>query len=202
MTIPYAVNSGAISSDGRFLYLLCNDNFPSGNLNAWGIQTVVLDPTTGSATLGTWNALPANTVGTELRLTPDGKFLYVANGTVVYGFNVNSSTGAITVFGQLTQVTNPRFLQVDKSGRFVIVGNGTILQMFSIGATGVLTGSTAVTTPGFSNFIVSPSGNFLYATSGTNVIAYSINYSAGTLTIFNAPYSTTGVGLNSLAITN
>ncbi|MFI7667367.1 lactonase family protein [Nocardia sp. NPDC049526] len=59
----------------------------------------------------------------ELRGTPDGRYLYVAerSSSTITGFRVDSATGLLDPLGHTPTETQPRGFAIDPSGRFLVV---------------------------------------------------------------------------------
>jgi 6-phosphogluconolactonase len=131
------------SADNRFVYLLSE--------MAGTITTLSLDPNTGTlkegdsvsvlppdsklipgvprGAVGTpgANQAPRNTDndiwGSDLHLTPNGRFLYAAERTTstLGAFSVDAGTGKLTYLGSTPTEKQPRGFNVDPTGRFVVV---------------------------------------------------------------------------------
>ena len=132
-----------VSSDNRFIYLL---NELTGT-----VTTLALDARAGTLKeLDSVSALPPDTklgpgmprgaVGTpganqaprntdndiwasDLRLTPNGRFLYAAERTsnTLGAFRVDAATGKLTYLGSTPTEQQPRGFNIDPTGRFVVV---------------------------------------------------------------------------------
>src|SRR5262245_19961735 len=130
-----------VSSDNRFVYLL-------NELTAT-VTTLSLDPKSGLLTevssasalppdtklvpgaprgaVGSPGAPPRNTDndiwGSDLHLTPNGKFLYAAERTSssIGAFSVDGATGKLTYLGSTPTEKQPRGFAIDPKGRFLIV---------------------------------------------------------------------------------
>lgn len=122
--------------------------------------------------------------------TPDGKFLYVANGGTtsdVSAYRINQATGMLTpttpASFATTGNTDPIGIATDTSSAHVYTANVHGISAFAIdAASGNLTdvAGTPVAAPAgvsFQNLAVSPNGAFLYVTdSATNrVWIYALN---------------------------
>ena len=86
-----------------------------------------LDPARGTLThRQTVSTLPAGWTGenktSQIRLTPDARFLYVPNRghDSIAGFAVQPGSGLLTALGQTEAEHIPRALQVDPAGRFLL----------------------------------------------------------------------------------
>jgi 6-phosphogluconolactonase len=131
-----------VSADNRFLYLL-------NELTA-EVSTLALDAKTGTLTFVSsavalppdhklQPGMPRGAVGTpganqaprdttndiwasDLHLTPDGKFLYVAERTsnTLAGFSVDAGTGKLTYIGSTPTEKQPRGFAIDSSGRYLV----------------------------------------------------------------------------------
>jgi 6-phosphogluconolactonase len=97
-----APNGIAITPNGSFLYV---SNSGTNNVSAYAINsgTGVLTPLLA----GTGNPFAADTTPSGITVTPDGKFVYVANNGSgnVSAYGVDASTGALTAL--LPGVGNP-----------------------------------------------------------------------------------------------
>lgn len=130
-----------VSKDNKFVYLL-------NELTAT-VTTLSLDAKTGLLKEGdSASALPPDTklgpgeprgaVGapgqtprntdndiwaSDLHLTPNGKFLYVAERTssTLGGFKVDGTTGKLSYFGSTPTEKQPRGFAIDPGGKFVVV---------------------------------------------------------------------------------
>jgi len=182
-TLPISV---AIAPDstgklGKFVYV-ANDN--SNNLSIFSINP------DGTLT-------PAGTVGVgdspvSVAVHPSGKFAYVLSNnscqggtcyenTSVYVFNINSTTGALTLAETKVAGTNgPTSMAVDPSGNFAAVANedGLGIILYSINATTGALGGSGFTVPYSGNnhaslvFAIHPSGTLLaYVTNFPNDVS-------------------------------
>ncbi|MFE3188247.1 lactonase family protein [Nocardia sp. NPDC059240] len=94
-----------------------------------------LDGTVGSYEFdsGTGHLTPLDTVSVlpegigdpwtaELKLTPDGRLLYVSErrSSTIAGFRVDSGTGALTPLGHTATETCPRGMGIDPAGRYLV----------------------------------------------------------------------------------
>ena len=130
-----------VSSDNKFLYLL-------NELTA-EVTTLALDGKSGLLSVAsTASALPADSklvpgsprgaVGvagapprnvdndiwaSDLRLTPNGKFLYAAERTSssIGAFSVDAASGKLTYIGSTPTEKQPRGFNIDPSGRYMVV---------------------------------------------------------------------------------
>ena len=109
------------SPDGKFVYACMELN---GTVSAYAYEAGEL---TEIQTLPT---LPDDFDGanltSEVRLTPDGRFLYVGNrgheSLAIFG--VDLETGKLTALGhEPTQGNHPRHFNIDPTGQFLIVAN-------------------------------------------------------------------------------
>jgi len=150
-----------VSSDNRFVYLL--------NELTGMVTTLSLDAGTGTLKeLDSVSALPADTklgpgaprgaVGvpgqaprntdndiwaSDLRLTPNGRFLYAAERTssTLAHFRVDPASGKLTYLGSTPTEKQPRGFNIDPASRFVIVSgekSDTISSYAIDAATGAL----------------------------------------------------------------
>lgn len=101
-------------------------------------------------------SIPAGVMPVFLDIEPTGKFAYVSSaaGAEVFGYAINSSTGALTALSPASYSTGtgskPQFITIDPSGKFGYTANeGTSnLSGFAINpSTGVLTAVPSSPTP-------------------------------------------------------
>jgi 6-phosphogluconolactonase len=98
-----------------------------------GIDVLAFDRERGTlSALQTVSALPPGFSGepwaAELRLTPDGRFLYASErrSSTLAGFAVDAATGTLAPCGHWPTQAQPRGFAIDPSGQFVIVaGQGS-----------------------------------------------------------------------------
>ena len=108
------------SPDDKFAYLV---NELDGTLNAYRY-----DAAKGTMTeIGSASVVPPGFQGgapasAELRITPDGRFLYASERTsnTIAAFRVDGATGALTPAGNFATETQPRGFNIDPSGRFLV----------------------------------------------------------------------------------
>ncbi|MDQ6880642.1 MAG: beta-propeller fold lactonase family protein [Pseudomonadota bacterium] len=93
-----------------------------------GVDVLAYDARRGTlAPLQTVTALPAGFSGepwaAELRLTPDGRFLYTSErrSSTIAGFAVDAASGCLAPIGQWATQTQPRGMAIDPPGHFLIV---------------------------------------------------------------------------------
>ena len=178
----------AVDPAGKFAYVL------KRLANTSSVITVfTIDPITGALT-ATGATAAAGTWPTSIKLTPNGKFAFVANntGNNVSVFTVNQTTGALTAGTAAAGGNYPDSVAVDPTGRFAYVANqnSNDVWVYTINQTsGALTFSTLqAASPTPSSVAVDPSGKFVYVTtSGANpnpdsVLVYTIDQTTGALT--------------------
>jgi 6-phosphogluconolactonase (cycloisomerase 2 family) len=135
---------------------------------------------------------------TNLFVEPTGRHLYVALGPAgndYSGFDlydIDGGSGALNYTMTITAPFNSQFSAIDPLGRFLFqsVGEiGSMLESFSLSPLdGTAKESSAVTinyTEPLNNFVVDPSGNFLYADLGIGFSTYSIDQTTGALTLLS-----------------
>jgi 6-phosphogluconolactonase (cycloisomerase 2 family) len=129
-----------IDTAGKHLYV------PVANGSAAGaIQVFTID---ADGTLAAVGSTPAGVTPMFLDIQPSGKFAYVASaaGAEVYGYSIDSTTGALTALPQSPYSTGagsrPQFITIDPSGKFGYTANegSANISGFAIDqTTGVLT---------------------------------------------------------------
>jgi 6-phosphogluconolactonase len=174
--------SPVVSPDGRFLYVVDRP----GSVSIFQIAadgSLTPAPCSGSD-------CAAGDGASDASLTPDGRFLYVANdfANTVSPYAIGSdgsltpipcsSTGCNTGFG-------PSVVAVRPNGRFVYTADvGGTLSVFAIGSDGSLTpvscpGCTNPGAPAFTGLAIGPGGRFVYTATG-------LGNGLGTLSVFAA----------------
>ena len=115
-------------------------------------------------------------------------YLYIAaTNSVLLGFSINSSTGALTpVPNSPYAVTGPS-IAADPQGRFLFVGGPGIISAMTINSDGSL---TAVPGSPFSTTGITPTqlvtdglGKYLYAVGASTISEYSYNQTTGALSV-------------------
>ena len=178
--------SPVVTPDGKFLYVTdIQSGFPPpGSVSIFAIAS---DGTLTPVSCAGSNCAAGDGVR-DASLTPDGRFLYVANG-----FSDTVSPYAIASDGTLTPIAcagsncntsfSPTVIAVSPNGQFVYTANtdGT-LGVFAIGSDGSLTPVLCSTcsnpsAPGFTSLAVSPGARFLYTATG-------LGPGLGTLSVF------------------
>jgi 6-phosphogluconolactonase len=112
----------AFTPDGRFMYLItemggviyayaCNDLPPSH------LQTISLAADGFKGEMG----------GSDLQISPDGRFLYAANrgdANEIVVFSVNAETGQLSFVERKPSMgESPRYLALDPTGNYLLVAN-------------------------------------------------------------------------------
>ncbi|MFI6956171.1 lactonase family protein [Nocardia sp. NPDC050408] len=131
--------------NGRYVYAT---NELDGTVN-----TYRFDPDHGTLTLQhSDSVLPPDFAGgapatSDLHITPDGRYLYVAERTssTIKGFRVADATGALTPIGSTPTEAQPRGFAIDPRGRYLIAAGekSNAITRYTIDpATGTLTPGT------------------------------------------------------------
>jgi 6-phosphogluconolactonase len=105
------------------------------------------DPDTGRLTpMETYSAAPEGHSPpsvAELRLTPDGRYLYVSErrSSTIAAFRVDGATGALTPLGHTPTQACPRGMDIDPAGRYLLAAgqDSGALTVYSIDPDGALT---------------------------------------------------------------
>jgi 6-phosphogluconolactonase (cycloisomerase 2 family) len=137
---------------------------------------------------------PPGFVGGEGASTVVNKqFLYIAGSSVLNGFSIDGTTGALTPVPNSPYVIPGLTIAADPQGRFLFVGGAGVINAFTINVDGSL---TLVTGSPFSNsngtptqIVTDSSGKYLYALNGSTIAEYSYNQTTGVLTSLGSPFS-------------
>ncbi|MFI6364876.1 lactonase family protein [Nocardia sp. NPDC050630] len=115
-----------------------------GTVNSYHVESAA-----GTLTLiASTSVLPPNSDGppwtSELRCTPDGRYLYVSERTssTITGFRIEPTTALLVALGHTPTETQPRGFAIDPSGRFLVVAgqkSGSVTSYAIDPATGSLT---------------------------------------------------------------
>jgi 6-phosphogluconolactonase (cycloisomerase 2 family) len=198
----------AMSPTAPFLYIA---NQSAGTISGYNV-----DPSVG--TLGNLKGTPfpvtspAVSNPSALVISPDGKFLFIANGAqgTIAAFGIGSD-GGLTAIGTpvaLSTGATPTSLALEHSGRFLYAADPAHNAIFGFaiqgnGSLSPITGSpfAAGTQPGA--VAADPQGAFLFAANAgsNNVSAYVIDASSGALgQVTGSPFATGGQGPTGLAV--
>jgi len=110
----------SLSPDGRHVYV-------NGELDG-SVSVHPFDAATGTVrpSVQQLSALPAGFAGkpwaADLKLTPDGRHLYVSErtGSTIAAFAVEAGSGTLRLVSIVPALRQPRALGIDPSGRFLI----------------------------------------------------------------------------------
>ena len=106
----------AIERTGRFAYIADGVS---------GVSIYFIDPATGNLTLMTATPVATGSHPTRITLTPDSRYLYVANqgdGTVAQ-FAVSSGGGLVSIGANLMAGNQPVAMSIDPAGMYLYVAN-------------------------------------------------------------------------------
>jgi 6-phosphogluconolactonase (cycloisomerase 2 family) len=166
---------------------------------------------------------PAGTNPSSMSMDTAGKFLYVCNSGYIGGvasntvsvFSIDSTSGALSEVGNPVNVGyNPVFLTLSPSGKFLYVANGAAgtISGFAVSSSGGLTqvpgspfvlssGGPGTQGPGPNWIVLDPTEKYLYVANllSSNVGAYNVNSTTGTLTEIPGQPFTAGTSPSSLA---
>ncbi|MBX9768409.1 MAG: lactonase family protein, partial [Bdellovibrionales bacterium] len=117
-TTTLATQPRAMAAHPTLNRLYVGDNLTSGS-----IYTLTIDPTTG-ATQQLGSAIAAGAKPRALRISPNGKILYVANwwDWTVSIYTIDQTTGALTAAGTQATCGDPVALDMSANGGFLFVG--------------------------------------------------------------------------------
>jgi 6-phosphogluconolactonase (cycloisomerase 2 family) len=186
---------------GKFVYVASND----GSLAAFTVDSLAgtLTPVSGSPYTISGESggyFPAPTI---LSIDPTGKYLYAAGGSQLYGFAIDSSSGALSaIAGSPFTASSASAVAVDPSGHYLVTSSGSESWVYAIdSSTGVLTASgSGVSGCGGNRMTFEPSGHFLYGAVGGSGIS-ACSFSSGALSVVSGSplASTSGANFAGIA---
>jgi 6-phosphogluconolactonase len=203
----------AMDSGGHFLFV-ANQGLQidptSGTVSVFGVSGTTLAEVPGSPFRVAAPGAPGGTGPTGVAVTPDGKFLYVANqfDSTVTKFSVDGS-GVLTQGPVVAVGTTPSAAAVSADGGFLYVGNASTISGFAI-CNQVIISCNDPTSPDGSLTVVAgspfsagiepvailpaPSGKFLYVVNrqSNQISEYKVATGTGVLTPNNQPSIGTG----------
>jgi len=176
---------------GKFVYVATDD----GSLSAFTVdsQAGSLTPVASGSYSAPTGGYSYGASGKLLAIDPAGKYLYVAGGSKLYGFSIDSGSGALTAITGSPFTLSASALTVDPSGQYLAVYNGSGVQGYAINSsTGALTAAGVVVSGcGGGHMTFEPAGHFLYGTTGSGIAACRFNSSSGALaTVTGSPFAT------------
>lgn len=193
----------AIDSAGHFLFV-ANQGLQadpaSSTISVFAVQDATLTAVPGSPFPAIAPGAPSGTGPAGVAVTPDGKFLYVANqfDSTVTAYSVDAA-GVLTRGLTLPVGTTPSALTITPDGGFLYVANSSTVSAFAI-CNQVLTSCGDPTSPdgsltpiagspysaglGPAAIVVAPSGKFLYVVNrlSNQISQYKISTGSGELT--------------------
>ncbi|MGH9536999.1 MAG: lactonase family protein [Terriglobales bacterium] len=210
--------SMAIDSGGHFLFvanqgLQCNS--ASGTISVFSIKDTTLTEVAGSPFTAAAPLAPTDPGPSGIAVTPDGKFVYVANefdGTVT-GFSVDTTSGTLTRGATLLAGTAPAGVGMTPDGGFLYVANSgsSNVSAFSIcnqvvtncndpnnpdGSLNVIAGSPFPAGLGPAFAIPAPSGKFLFVVNRLSNQISQYKIASGTGVLSANTQATISSGLN------
>jgi 6-phosphogluconolactonase (cycloisomerase 2 family) len=211
-SVTTALASGpmAIDPNSRFMFILN----PADN----SVSVLTVDPNGPSLTSYLYSDMPFPTGSGPVAITTDGvgNFVYVANAgdSSISGYRIDYyDNGALVSVGGAFHVgSSPVALAAEPSGRFLFVADASgNIQTCNIvnyadptktGAGALTTASSVAAGGTLTAMSVDSSGQFLYVTQSSGVLAYSIDPATGALTAVpgtQAPASdATGITIKAL----
>jgi len=181
----------AVEPLSKFLYVASGPGSAlTYSLDASGIPTFVTQ------------TAPANGGTIGIAVAPSGKFVYTANvnANTVSFYSVDSTSGALTLAGQVATGLNPESVALDPSGKFLFApnGNGQSVSVYALdpnsGVPNPVLGSPFSTGVIPESVAFHPSGNFAYVVNqGSNTIsAFTLDSSGGLSPIPGSPFAIPG----------
>jgi 6-phosphogluconolactonase len=183
---------GCTRAPARFVYVA---NFGSDDISAYR-----LDPATGALSVVRGSPFPAGRAPRAVTVTPSRRFAYVVNhgSHDVSAYRIDAKSGALTPVpgSPFPAAVAPRDVVVASSGRFLYVvcagqaqlsapSPGSIAAYSIHPDTGILNplvGSPVPAVGVLNAAAVTPSGNFLFVSSGSAIAAYAVDRATGALT--------------------
>jgi 6-phosphogluconolactonase len=217
-TIPVAM---AIDSGGHFLFVANQGmqcDTASGTVSVFSVQDKTLTEVPGSPFVVATPGAPGGTGPSGLAVTPDAKFLYVANqfDSTLTPFTVDAS-GALTPRPVVTVGTTPSAALITADGGALFVANASTISAFAI-CNQVLVSCSDPTSPDgsltaaegspFSSgirpvaMVASLSGKFLFVVNrqSNQIFEYKIATGTGVLTANTQPSIATGASPAGIAL--
>jgi 6-phosphogluconolactonase len=205
--------SMAMDSGGHFLFVAnqgLQTDPASGTISVFGVNGTTLAEVPGSPFVTAAPGAPGGTGPSSVAVTPDGKFLYVANqfDSTVTKFSVDAN-GFLTQGPVSPTGTTPSVMAITADGGFLYVGNASTISAFAI-CNQVLTNCVDPTSPDGSLTVVegspfpsgvepvaivaAPSGKFLFAVNrqSNQISQYKIATGTGVLSANSQPSISTG----------
>jgi YVTN family beta-propeller protein len=194
-SLDYSPESVTVDPSGKFAYVA---NFGDEQDSDGSIATYTINAMTGALTYtgGISGNTPTFCCFESMAVNPSDKFAYVANGgccsTSVSMYDINATTGALTIIGTIAAGGIPNSVAVNPSGKFAYVttagetfGSAGNVSMYTIDATtGILASIGKIAAGTGPNFLaVDPAGKFAYVTNAASndVTMYTIDAATGAL---------------------
>ncbi|MEJ2653184.1 MAG: beta-propeller fold lactonase family protein [Gammaproteobacteria bacterium] len=200
--------SGGTNTTGGGTTTLATQSFAYAANRSDGVLSVfTVDSTTGNLAYHGYKAITGEFTTENVQLHPSEKFLYAISGSRIYGFSIDSDTGALTAINDLDiGGFNARAMVMNTAGTVAYVAdrsNDTI-SIFGIDTTtGALTSMGTVSTgQNPVDLKIHPNGALLYSVNRDDhtVSVFPIN-SDGSLGAESTAYNDTSMKLTSLAFT-
>ncbi|WP_225731520.1 MULTISPECIES: beta-propeller fold lactonase family protein [unclassified Nocardia] len=122
--------------NGRAVFV---SNELDGTVNGYSFDAGVLTETASASVLPPGHA---SAWTSDLHITPDGRYLYVAdrNSSTLAGFRVDRATGGLEPIGYTPTETRPRGFAIDPGGRYLVAAGQLSRQVtsYAIGGDGAL----------------------------------------------------------------
>ncbi len=179
----------------------------AANSNDGVLSVFTVDGSSRKLSYHGYKAITGESSVENVQLHPSGKFLYAISGSRIYGFSINSDTGALTAVNDLALGgSNARSMVMNAAGTMVYVADRSAdtITYFAIDtATGTLTSKGNVSTGQYPiDLEIHPNGALLYSVNRDDhtVTVFPIN-SDGTLGTQSPAYNDTSTKMTSLAFT-
>jgi 6-phosphogluconolactonase (cycloisomerase 2 family) len=164
-----------LDPENRTLYLADAGGLRSYSISSSGALTFL-----NTATSGTGSYI-------DVKAHPQGNYVYGANSTQIIRCTVNTTTGALTFSATAATLSaGIAGLAITPNGNFLYAIQSSTVYPYSVNlSTGALTaGTTSGAASARTKITIDPTGQWLFTggTTGTQLIAYSIDQTTGNLT--------------------
>ena len=183
------VSSLAVDPTGQFAYateFICPPSSQSNPACTGVIAVYAIDSGSGALTVSGVSLIAAENYPGAVAIDPSVKFAYVANGDLksISAYAIDPRSGALTYIGGAPTASAPGVLAIDPLGRFLYVTGANTITAYAINPNGALKAVSSSPFPQFAQFILDPTGRFVYAATpeSQGISGYMIDSVTGVLT--------------------